>query len=93
MVHRRNSHADQPLDVAQVGRLLGVAERDCDTRRSGTRGTDDAMHVGFRNVWNIEIDHVADAVDVDGAGGDIGGDQRAHLPVTKGGKHPFALVL
>src|SRR5436190_12099589 len=35
LVHRRNGHADQLLDVAQVGRLFAVAQRDRDACRSG----------------------------------------------------------
>src|SRR5262245_13080640 len=74
VVRCRDGHADQLLDVAKIGRLFGVAERDRDTCRAGPRGAADAMHIGFRHVWQIEIHDVADAVDVDTACGNVGGD-------------------
>src|SRR5262249_22608248 len=92
LVRRRNGHADELLDVAKVGRLFGVAQRDRDARRSRPRGAADAMHIGFRHVRQIEIHDVADAVDIDTARGNVGGDERQHLPLSKCGKHAFALV-
>src|SRR5215471_13066015 len=93
VVRRRNGHADQLLDVAQACRLFAVAERNRDACCPGPRGAADAMHVGFRHVRQIEIHDVADAVDVDAARSNVGGDQRKHLALAKCGKHPFALVL
>ncbi len=51
------------------------------------------MHIGFRHVRQIEIHDVADAVDVDAARSNVGGDQDEHLALAKCGKYPFALVL
>src|SRR5262249_50288515 len=93
VVRRRNGHADQLLDVAQACRLFAVAERNRDACCPGPGGAADAMHVGFRHVRQIEIHDVADAVDVDAARSNVGGDQRKHLALAKCGKHPFALVL
>ncbi len=36
---------------------------------------------------------MADAVDVDAAGGNVGGNQRAQLAVAEGGEHALALIL
>src|SRR5260221_10706902 len=93
MVRRRNGHADQLLDIAKVRRLLGVAERDRDTCRPGSRGAADAMHISFRHIRQIEIDDVPDAVDIDTPRVYVGRDPREHLPLAKCGKHSFALVL
>src|SRR5258707_13667584 len=38
MVHRRNRHPDQLIDISKVRRLLGVAERIPNTRRPGSHG-------------------------------------------------------
>ena len=92
-VRRRDRHADELLDIAQERCLLGIAERDGDAVRPGPRRAADAVHIGFRHVRKIVVHHMADAVDVDAACGDIGGDQRAHPALAKGSKHPFALVL
>ncbi len=51
------------------------------------------MHIAFRFVRQVEIDHVADAVHVDAAGGDIGRDQGAHPAGAEGGQHALPLAL
>ena len=92
-VGRGDRHPDQPLDVAQEGAFLVIAERDRHAVGAGARGAADAVDVAFRDVRQIVVEHVADAVDVDAAGGDVGGDQGAQLAVTEVGEHALALVL
>ena len=79
LVGRGDRNADQPLDIAQERRFLVIAERDRHAVGAGARGAADAVHVRSRDVRQIVIDHMADAVDVDAAGGDVGGDQDAQL--------------
>ena len=93
LVGGRDRHADQLLDVAQERPLLAVAERDRDAVGAGARGAADAMHVALRDVRQVVVDDVADAFDVDAAGGDVGGDQGAHLAVAEGREHALALAL
>src|SRR5579864_5403423 len=92
-IAQRNRQADQLFDVAQERHLLAVAQRDGDACGAGARGAADAMHIGLRHVRQVVIDDVADAVDVDAARGDVGGDQRPDLAVAKRRQHPLALVL
>jgi hypothetical protein len=93
MVGHRDRLADQLFDVAQERCLLGIAERDRDAVRAGARGAADAVDIGFRHVRKIEVHDVADAVDIDPAGGNVGGHERAHIPLAKRGEYTFALVL
>ena len=58
------------------GDLVARAERDRDAVGAGARGAADAVDVALRDVRQVEVDDVADAVDVDAAGGDVGRDQR-----------------
>ena len=92
-VGRRDRHADQLLDVAQKRPLLGLAERDRHPVGAGAGGAADAMHVALRNVRQVVVDHVADALDVDAARRDVGRDQRAHASGAEGGEHALALAL
>ena len=92
-VARRDRHPDQLLDVAQKGPLLGIAERDRDPVGAGAGGAADAVHVALRNVRQIVVDDVADALDVDAARGDVGGHQRAHASGAERRQHALALVL
>src|ERR1700722_20755261 len=85
--------ADQFLDVAQISDLLAGDERDRHAVSAGPRGAADAVDIGLRYVGQIEIHHMADAVDVDAAGGDVGGDQRADLAGAECRQYPLAMVL
>ena len=84
---------DQLLDVAQERHFLVVAERDRDALRAGARGAADAVHVALRNVRQVVVDDVADAVDVDAARRDVGRDQRLELAGAERAEHALALVL
>ena len=59
---------------------------------AGAAGAADAMHVGFGYVGQFVVHHVADAVDVDAARGDIGGDQDAYLAAAERREHALALA-
>jgi len=73
-VFSRQRNADQFFDVAQIGDFLTARDqRDGDAVGASARGAADAMDIGLRHVGKIEIHHVADAIDVDAAGGDVGG--------------------
>ena len=51
------------------------------------------MDIGFRHVGQVEIHHMANAVDVDAAGGNVGGDQGADLAGAERRQHALAVVL
>src|SRR5262249_43086751 len=91
MIGRRNRHADQFLDITQERYLLGVAEGDGDTLRSGSRSAAYAVHISFRHIRKVEIDHVADAIDIDPARGDVCGNKRAHRAFAKASQGAIAL--
>src|ERR1700694_2253101 len=74
-VRRWNGNADQLLHIAPEHGLLAIAQRNRDAAGSGARRATDTVHVGLRDVRQIVIHHMADAVDVDSARGDIGGGE------------------
>jgi transglutaminase-like putative cysteine protease len=74
----RNGAADQLFDGAEIALFLAGAEGERMAAGPGARGAADAVDIAFRVDGNIKIDNVRDAVDVDAAGGDVGGDERAH---------------
>src|SRR4051812_12103380 len=69
VIRGRYRNADQLLNVAQECRLLRIAKRNRDAGGPGARGAADSMHIGLRHIREIEIHHMADAVDVDPARG------------------------
>src|SRR3974390_22923 len=92
-VGRRDAHPDQTLDIAQISALLVIAERDRGAFGARARRAPDAVHVAFRHVRQIVVDHMADAVDVDAPRGDVSRDQRSQFAGAEGAEHALALVL
>src|SRR5690606_762848 len=83
----------QPLDVAQIITLVLGAEADRHALAPGARGAADAVDVLLGHVGQLEVDHVADARDVDAARGDVGGDEDLGPAAPELVERPFALRL
>ena len=79
----RERRSDESLDLLQEHRFRSVAKRDGDAGSAGARGSADAVNVAFRFVRQIEVYDMRDIVDVEAAGGDVGGDQHARLAAAK----------
>src|SRR3546814_2896531 len=54
--HHRQALLGQPLDVAQVGAVVGIAERDGDALGAGARGAADAVDVALRLVRQFVVE-------------------------------------
>ena len=67
----------QLLDVRhELALVRFVHKRPSDTPDAPARpGSPDAMHVGFGDVGDLEVDHVADAADVDTTRSDVRRDE------------------
>ena len=78
-----NGLADEAFDRAQIGAFILIAETDGDAGSARAAGAADAMNVGFWFMWDIEVHHVGDGVDVDAARGDVAGDQQANAAVAE----------
>src|SRR3954471_3242779 len=75
----RDPLARRALDVLEVAALLRAAEGDRDSVRTRARRAADAMDILLRHVGQVEVDHMADARDVDAARGNVGRDEDRHL--------------
>jgi hypothetical protein len=60
---------------------------------AGAPGAADAVDVVLRHVRQLEVDHVRQLVDVEAAGGDVGGHQHAHVAALEAGQRPRAGAL
>ena len=69
--------AGQTLDLAQLGALGRIDQRDRDTGLAGAGRAADAVHVAFRLFRQVEVHDMGDVVDMDAAGHDVGGDEHA----------------
>ena len=81
-------HLGQRLAGGLLDRLQQVAlargdERDRVAAAAGPAGAADAVHVGLGVGRDVVVDDVADPVDVEAAGRDVGGDQDVELALLE----------
>ena len=69
----------QALDILEQSFFVRRHQRDGLSGTPGAAGTADTVDVVFLDVGQLVVDHVRQLVDVQTAGGDIGGDQDAYL--------------
>ena len=75
---RGDGRARIALDLPQRAAVVVIRQRHGDPGLTRASGAADAMDVALGFARQVEVDHVADAGDVDAARRDIRGDQRAH---------------
>ena len=71
----------------------GVTKRDDGARLAGPAGAAGAVDVVLVGGRRVELQHAGHAVDVDAAGGDVGGDEHVHVAAAEGAERPLALAL
>src|SRR5690606_12523704 len=77
VARNRQRPADETLHIAQLAALGAVTQRDGNAGGAITSGAAHAVHIVLRIVRQIVIDHVGDALHVDAARRDVGGDENA----------------
>ena len=83
----------QPLDLAELALLLGRQEGDGLSVAARAAGAADAVHVRLGLTGNVEVDHQANAVHVQTAGGDVGGYEDIESAGAQALDEAFALAL
>ena len=73
-------------EAADVVLLVGQDEGDRGAGTACPARAADAVHVVVIEVGRVEVDHVTDVVDVEPAGGDVGGDERRRRARTRTGR-------
>src|ERR1044072_6860484 len=81
------------LDALDLVPLGGRDEGDRPAGASNPPGAADPVHVDLRGRRHIEVDYVGDVLDIESAGGDVGGDQQPHPMVLEGDHHAVARAL
>ena len=79
--------------LAQQALLARLGERDGDALAAGAADAADAVHVALRGRRHVVVDHVGERVDVETAGGHVGGDQQFGGAVAQAAHHAVALRL
>ncbi|MNS60168.1 hypothetical protein D3C72_931490 [compost metagenome] len=90
---RRNRLADVVLDTANLVALGVRGQRERQAAATGAAGTADTVHVVFGLHRQVEVDGVADALHVDAAGGNVGGNQNTQLAALQLRQRTGALAL
>src|SRR5450759_3386359 len=81
------------LDLTELAFLFSRDEGEGFTGHLGARGAADAMDVVIRRQRHVEVDDVAELLDVDTARGDVGRDEHAVRSVLESGERVGALRL
>src|SRR5690606_25845537 len=84
---------DVGLDVGQAHRIALAGEADRVALGTQARGAPDPVHVVLGIERQVVVVDVADAIDVQAAGGDVGGDQQLQLPLLELVQQGLALLL
>ena len=74
-------------------RLVRGDKRDDGSIRARAAGTAGAVHVVLVVRGRVEVEHAGDVLDVDAAGGDVGGDEHAGRAGMERLQRPVALGL
>ena len=77
VVNDGNLYGCELVDVADVGALFGIAERECDAVGACPACAPDAVDVGFGDVGNLVVDDVRELLHIYTSGGNIGGYEDA----------------
>ncbi len=82
-LHGLDRTADGALKAVQQAPLTVGEEQDGVPFPPGAPGPADAVHVGLTVKGGVVIDHQADAIHIESASGDVGGDQHIHLSLLE----------
>ena len=83
----------EPLDRAQRVHLRRRHQGDGHPFASGPADPADAVHVGLRRLRHVVVDHVREQVDVQPAGGHVGGHQQLGAAAAQPLHHAGAVFL
>ena len=90
-------HADlllgERLDAAEQPVLARLGEGDGNALAPGAAGAADAVDVGLGRLGDVEVDDVGEVLDVEPAGGDVGGDEQIDGAAAGALHDAVALVL
>ena len=81
------------LNAVQVETIFPVDQVDSKTEVTETSRSTDAMEVGLRVLWKIEIDNNVDSLNIDTTGEQIGADEIAHCSVSEVVKYAISMLL
>ena len=78
------------FDIAEKLKLIDADEGDCLSFAAGAPRTADSVDVVFGDVGEFEVDDVGELVDIEAAGGDVGGDEDSDESIFKVGQRAGA---
>ena len=89
----RNLLGNEFLDISEKSHIVIVTKGNRYPFRSGPSGPTDAVHISFRDIRNIIIDHVFERVDIDSTGSNIGCDKNPGCLFLEIGECSLTIVL
>src|SRR5262245_26821780 len=92
-LYTRNFLPDETLDGGNLLEVLACHDGKCVAHAQCTAGAADAMNIVFGMVRHVEVNDMADLLDIDAARGDIGGDHHFVTAIAKAVERLLALAL
>jgi hypothetical protein len=89
----RQPCSGQPFDAAQVGPFIGIAKGHCNSCSTRPCSSADAVDIGLRDIWHIEVDDVRDPFDIDASRRDVGRHENPGTSLPESLQRGFALLL
>ena len=89
----RDRPLGHPLDGLEHPLLARLGQGDGDAFAAGPAHAPDAVHVRLRRAGHVVVHHVRELVDVETAGGHVGGHEQVDGPAAQPGHDPVALLL
>lgn len=93
ILHYRDLPGDQLLNIPQIFLFFLVAERKGRTAGAGSAGPAYTMYIGLRHIWQLEVDHMRQIIDVDTSCRDISCYKDAGVPAFEVLKSPLPGIL
>ena len=88
-----NGNTDQLFDIAQIGTLLAVTERNRNAALARSSGTTNAVDIALRDIRQFKIDHMRNARHINAARSDIGRHQDLDIAGFEAVQRLLALIL
>lgn len=83
-------HPNQFLNILKICGLVKITERNGHAFGTCPPRPANAVDIAFGNIWQIKIDDMGEAVNVNASGRDVGGDEYAEFPFFKCAECPLA---
>lgn len=93
IINDGNLLGDKLFNVTKEFEIIVFTERKSHPTSSCTSSSTNSMDIGFRNIWDIIVDHIFELVDIYPTRGNISSDENSSFLTFEIGECTFSIVL